>query len=367
MLFDEYYNSVKSFISPADTDIGRMQRWAGNYIVKELSKHNIQGVPRKGGFIIYEAHEFGADCFALEDGDVIRMPSGTFEIILGASRAFLSNPTILPSVGTIDRDGTPLKFPGPITAIRTAPHLWEFERLQDSDREATAFSVALGAAMFLAFHELTHVRNAHVDIVKEKLGQTALEEITGPELDEFKALTRQTLEWDADLIAAQELLQSALTPEIDTRTQPYGWKLNISSEEMKLRLEKVAMAITVVHGLMVGTYNIDENFHQKNHPPLWFRAMYCRSQIIEQFRLRNVEGDLGEISSWIADCFNRADNAIVYILGIEQKPRSKEDYERDLALYEKAAEKYTSEWKSLWPRMDVRKRAGTLAPPEPFD
>ncbi len=164
-------------------------------------------------FDFIDNYRFNACAFQLKGRYFIGVTRGTVATLVLLFDRMLADPEILPFIGNAEEEVATLPllpdigldFEGSVASVSTFP------RPQNPVRRSTANKLAELALDFLTAHEFAHVANGHVDYIEEKQGISAIEEVSGaawmPRIRQI-ALTRQTMEMDADGTAVQLSLGS---------------------------------------------------------------------------------------------------------------------------------------------------------------
>lgn len=153
----------------------------------------------------------------------IGMNSGSVVYLHTLFSRLLSNPRVLPAVGDITREDEARVAPVPIRHGRVHESS-QFAPIIPND-PARQFHyeylnvVALG---FLMSHEITHILHGHVAYCEERLGYRGISESRWHTGEPSAAMTRQTLEMDADIGASVAQAGTALTLATSPEGRPSG-------------------------------------------------------------------------------------------------------------------------------------------------
>lgn len=174
--------------------------------------------PRDISFGLLLGTEFNAFAYASpEDAetpfDFVGMNWGLIFTFHNIFVRILAHPDNFPSVGA-----SSLETPTP----KTFPYLYSdlagsFANEEMNDcaprcpvRSAFAHLLSQVALDFVFFHEITHLRNGHLEYISRNLGMQYWAEASGSDSIASNQLIRQTLEWDADCGAILHTLNRAL-------------------------------------------------------------------------------------------------------------------------------------------------------------
>ncbi len=116
----------------------------------------------------------------------------------------LSNPSVLPKIGDVSKEDEARVPPVAIQLGRGNLHASGFVPIipKDPDRQFHYEYLNHVAMGFLVAHEITHLLHGHVGYREDRLGHSGISEISWKKGESEPALTRQTLEMDADIGAA---------------------------------------------------------------------------------------------------------------------------------------------------------------------
>jgi hypothetical protein len=187
----------------------------------------------------------------------------------------LRNPTFWTSVGDPKTDAT---FDGVAEQVSDLEVLFNRGRLihppNCPDREFIARALAATCTLFIFFHEFAHIRNGHLDWLAFRNGQPFHSETEGTTA-QVSGLERQTLEWNADSIAA--LLTCNLVGVISRGRWQTG-----SDEEKLLWISHLLTAIYCSFRVMSLLDDTTKPLELPFHPPVLLRLLSTINVIVEQ-------------------------------------------------------------------------------------
>ena len=280
--------------------------------------------------------------------DFVLIGRHNYTILLGFFWALLSHGIIFPETISgifVDR---PVVFPNEIKMIPNMLYDWrDIEALSDPLRDTLANNLALGALLSCFFHEMAHIDNGHTSWIINNQNASSL--------------SLQTLEFDADVCAADEMLRSSLYPEIDISHSPNRWQLP-ETNGFGTWKEAVAAVGLISFAQFLwekGEWsNANEMLYTAKHPPRASRISYTIKQITHVLNVRcqmNVV-DIEYVLSTIVNQLDQTLNALVP--GNTWTSYTEEQEEIGISLFIE----YEKEWERLHPELDLLKRKGTLAP-----
>jgi hypothetical protein len=131
--------------------------------------------------------------------DYIAVHSGALQALLGVLFQMLSHPALFAQVGDCTEESVQRAIgPNPFSGHEAHSVQWTLPR--NEARREFAVNLATVAFVFLVMHEIGHLRNGHVDLLKT-MGMAELAEIRSACPSSADPLLRHTLEIDADCYA----------------------------------------------------------------------------------------------------------------------------------------------------------------------
>jgi len=158
-------------------------------------------------------------------GYEVVMNAGLPAIVHFALNNLLQSQTYFPHIGDASaerpyrdlRNGIPDRLPRDATLAEAIVAITGMSRPTDVQRTKAAVAMTELAVSFCAYHEVAHIALGHVDANDALHGRTELLEVmnsrTAP--GGRQALLRRVWEYEADLLAANMVLQDALSPQHD--------------------------------------------------------------------------------------------------------------------------------------------------------
>ncbi len=164
-------------------------------------------------------------------------------------------------------------------AIASHEMVFKIPNLKSKARERWARDLARAALIFIMYHELAHIYNGHTTWVAQELKQNSIMEVELPQKSEEAALIRQTLEYDADIWAANQLMNAVWQPMIDTTVVPHQWNIEGSNIGLLEGLEFIATVLRIVHIYFSSRLHKESNQYA-NHPTGAVREAYLGSLVL---------------------------------------------------------------------------------------
>ncbi|MEG3169224.1 hypothetical protein U1737_13605 [Sphingomonas sp. LB3N6] len=279
----------REFIGPPGTIFDMWTSRAREQISKSIEPGIKNGHPMELEFGLLEDMRFGAWASVARETDVIAINAGVLVTLVSAYRAMLSHADVFPHIGDpLKFNQLPFSFSEETIRFPLRADQWHIEPLLDPVREEQAHNLAQGSFYYIVHHELAHIYNGHVDYLNEAFGIQDLVEL-GSGSRESLSLTRQTLEWDADLAATQHVLLMAIGPVVTSVNGRHKWSL--PQETAWGSLNESIVAATVVSSLVHCLFSdFDELRHPdvatRNHPPSMVRLDATLGQIVHVLWLR---------------------------------------------------------------------------------
>lgn len=136
----------------------------------------------------------------------------------------LSNPRVLPKVGDVSKEEEARVPPVAIQLGRGNLHASGFVPVipKDSERQFHYEYLNHLSMGFLVSHEITHLIHGHVAYREDRLGHRGISEKGWKKGEPEPALTRQTLEMDADMGAAVAQVGTVMWRVMDPAQRPSG-------------------------------------------------------------------------------------------------------------------------------------------------
>lgn len=165
----------------------------------------------------------GAEALRVKDGYEVRLSVALPAIIHFAFNCLLRTPECMYGVGDAEAeqryrdasDRIPLSLPRGVGIEHAIVTISGLSRPRDEHRAATAALLTELAIAYSAYHELAHVLLGHVDALARSNGRARLLEMAETEHLSVPVGPRMRMVWEyeADLVAANMLLQDMVSPE----------------------------------------------------------------------------------------------------------------------------------------------------------
>lgn len=320
----------------------------------------VNGAPMAVEVGFVDSPDFNAWAVTIDDVDVIGINAGVIPILLGTFRGILSNSDIFSDVGSEDGQ-EPVRNLAKISDL--ADDLWclaGVAPLKNAARDQRARDLADGALRYILLHELAHIINGHTSWLRLH-GLTHLPERPEPGTDEFAGLQRQTLEYDADMWAAQQILGIALRAVVDSSQLPSRWLLPQQNPFGSIpdAVAAATAAITITHILFSRISEMERiDPLLFTHPPAFYRRWVNTDQIAHNLAIR-AGLDHEEWFKFSHDLANKI--AILFYKMFDEVDLKAID-NNILDTIKKYNALYHQTWAEMRPELDLLKRSGHLAP-----
>lgn len=169
--------------------------------------------------------QLGAEALRAKGGYEIRLSAALPAIVHFTFNCLLRTPQFMYGIGDAEaeqryRDASeriPLALPRGLDVERAIVQITGLSRPRDEHRSATAVLMTELAVAYSAYHELAHVLLGHVDALAQANGRSRLLEMAENERRARSVDTRMRLVWEyeADLVAANMLLQDMVDPRAE--------------------------------------------------------------------------------------------------------------------------------------------------------
>lgn len=323
---------------------------------------------RNGSPVGFSAAYIDSDRFnafaANEDGvDLIGINSGVRRKLLALFYGLLSQPEAFPTLSN-----TPASAPysgsklfHPISSVDIEPFP---EPPLDPERRAFSERLAFLAERMIFHHEVAHIRNGHVDWLRERTGVAYIDELTWGDDRSIGNVDRLTLEWDADTHAIVSLLQD--TTEASVRKDGLRSRLVLPE---RTRFGGLDAALTVCSFVAYSVFRTMtplrklgslEDELSKSHPHPSIRIRMNHGALITNLAY-TADIDPKPYGKHMSNGVYMAEKAWSRMAGdvvLDIDADQVKDVERGLlALFERR-------WVDLHPELNALKRAGVLPPAE---
>lgn len=297
--------------------------------------------------------------------DFIGLNDGTIVALMNVFQRMLYHSEILPWIGgTADAPTRPVRLERLITSTTDILETGaDFHFPKDPVRANYARALTNTALDFLIAHELSHITNGHVDLVKTLTANVVLEEMVGHAMNSQLGLTLQTLEMDADAAATQWILvmafESTAHMQKSSIDQKFEWAKPIYSSH-KDALFLVLFSLYVVFKIFDKGHWDTSSLAQRSHPPPSLRYFMISALIPEILKKHRLDGLIGDFQKMYTDVFMAAEKACALI--VDGAPNL-DGLRRAISVPSRAhVDELLNHWKVLRPHLDLLKRGGNLAP-----
>lgn len=306
---------------------------------------------------------FNAFAGTFDDADVIGIYRDVPVLLLKAARAMVSHGFILPHIRTEGIDVDPISVPGRLADLFSAVRVWEVKALADPLREKIAKTIYELAILFVFAHEFTHIFNGHADYLTKHLGHALVAEIQGDAFPSPATFERETLEWDADTIASERILDWAIEPARTNVNGRSAWSVplrnRIGSRDDAIQLAAIAQAICGFFTTAGEKGSVLDKAPRK-HPHPQFRLVNIFGSIANFLSFRT--GQPSKIyASAIGSAIEQFTRTLMVVFPMEQERDVPDDRVFDAAMRARL-ELWAANWAKMHSELDLLKRGGTLAP-----
>jgi hypothetical protein len=300
------------------------------------------------------------------DIDLVVISDGMIFSVLKMCFASLSFRQTFPMVGNpnLEEDRTNVAFDSSIGQGLKAESL-----VVPKCNERLHFSIYLFLACIgLVFtHELTHLKNGHLNLIEEYSGMQRAGEVTDVEVNKVQ----QTLEWDADsggtsqLIAALSEIKyniempSELSEEVIAKQESEGNFFVKLCANLQFRFEVIVSAIPI----LFRTFSVSEwtewEYSKSLHPHQELRIRYLMSAINQWILSEEIAADVQLDTTRLSKFLVASDLASLQIRreDIMEGTLFKSDYEEDMWEYHK---EFDPIWKVIRPKLLKYMRTQTI-------
>lgn len=169
-----------------------------------------------------------------------------------------------------------------------------YDRPKDPLREAMARFLTTQALTFLAFHELTHIMNGHIDYLNDTLGIMSIYENRFSAGERAENLLSQTLEWDADAIGTCDLINFAFDCNKHSSLTHPDYAPMVSYPETVVGLS--VFASYAIFRIFSGDASPTENLIESSYPSFDLRSKLLMGVSKELIELKRKLGRYDEVT-----------------------------------------------------------------------
>lgn len=311
---------------------------------------------------------FNAFAGSFAEGDVIAIYRDVPLLLLKLARALVSHGHILPEIKTLGLSVDPVAVPGTLRELLGAVRVWEVAPLSDPLRENVAQQLARLAGQYVMAHEFAHVYFGHVDYLNAHLGLSLMAEIKAEGLPSPVTIERETLEWDADAMASQSILQTATQPLVNIVAGRAVWaipgKNAIGTRDEAIQLAIIAPAMCTI---FFGDREIGDprDLSPRSHPHPMFRFLTSFEMVVHVLSFR-ADIRIEEITPLLEPAATSFAESLAATIVKPKTPRQYEITEDEVtAAYVARLKIWNESWARIHPELEILKRGGTLAPAVP--
>ncbi|USI72695.1 hypothetical protein [Sphingomonas morindae] len=312
-------------------------------------------------FLVADSPAFQAAASSLKKCDVIIIFSGVEPILDSICSALLSSKSLFPAMGPVP-DTVSESIYSPSDCVEKV----YFPSAQLSgDRKVLKDKLVFLILYCMLAHETTHIMNGHLDLFQARSGERCLMEF-GPSSKNVTSLERQTLEWDADVGAAEMMLRFALDPEITTVSGRSKWTIKPLGRfgDADTSIHMALAATTILALVLTMSKGSEESYgddhshphgvHRGHHAHvalehfLSFRTGFNRRDSSDQRLFNSV------IEAWYQVFYQYLDESFSPAWSVDGLRRAAGRFEE-----------YKKQWSILHPDLQAHSRGVTIAPASP--
>lgn len=360
-LFEKYGQRLE-WLDPHETFIRDLRsaarQWCDQTVSTEYRRND-----RKIYLDLVESRAVNA-CANSATDDFIAINRGTVDTLLGVFGHLISHPSTWTRVGSpqaesVDRAlGPSLFLPSSETTLRhIVPRCVQ--------RQHFTVNLTTLAFHFLVMHEVAHLRNGHVDMLKN-LGIQELSEVGSSQEPTGDSLLRQTLEVDADSYAAAKSLGFAIerVGVVAGEDGPAAGAFRDAYGDYERALHTLAVSIFLLFRIFAPRDGPIENVGMGTHPPSWLRlrCTYCAvGEAVGKITAGRVSSE--QFFDYAADAIVEVEEAIAKISSRSVDLRwamAAFDEESVTVTAAGYLDEVSKKWREIRPELDQLKRGGVL-------
>jgi len=211
----------------------------------------------------------------------------------------LSDPNSFPGVGNVHLE-EPLTSPY-LTGLPKSTNELNVESRSPKCvmREGFSRILTITSFHFLVAHELAHLSNGHLAWINSLHEGSLISEVTGNNTKPLSAITRQTLEMDADASAVKQVITAIYkSPEVQTALTKGMNKesLHVHNAAYGTPEKTIYLLLyvtTIFFKIFDESYWNEHSLSVRSHPPSPFRNIWVGSTLQELIK-RDISTDLAE-------------------------------------------------------------------------
>lgn len=155
--------------------------------------------------------------------------------------------------------------------------------IQDEQRFKLAYTFASTCLCFVLYHEIAHIRNGHVDLIKATSPLSALEEFGQLPTAGVTAFDRRVMEWDADRVGY------IISADFGTNRLLGGRYPDFPVEQRKVAFLLLQSAYALLFELMSNVEARQKPLAQRFHPPARERLLWLVTKAVDVAELMGFE------------------------------------------------------------------------------
>ncbi|QCB42210.1 hypothetical protein E5673_08180 [Sphingomonas sp. PAMC26645] len=324
---------------------------------------------RNGAPMILDVHlidrpGFNAFAGSFADADVIAIFRDVPLLLLKIARSMVSHGIILSHIRTESVKLEPFAVPGRYAELLSSVRVWEVQALADPKREDLAKKIAALACLFILGHEFAHIYNGHADYLEKHLGLTLVAEVQGESLPSPATYERETLEWDADSTASEQVLACATRADKRVVGGRDVWTL---PENNWIGTRDDAIHIALISQMVCGFFALGADNPDildpapRTHPHARFRMMSMIDMMAHVLSYRTGQPEIAFVPV-ISSAMKQFTTTLDLTFQV-RKDHAAPDKEAVAAARSARIKLWEANWAKMHSELDTLKRGGTLAPP----
>ncbi|MEO7467375.1 MAG: hypothetical protein ABIV36_10200, partial [Sphingobium limneticum] len=212
--FDAYLKATGITVLPHRYDVHREHFVNAFSKVAEgvMDRAAEEGRPLELEFCFIDAPGLNAFAATFADTDVVALHRDVIPLLVATSKGLMSHSDLFPEIATPNCVVSPRMSSGSSKEVVLGIASIDPRDLEDPLRDRMADAISGMAIWFILHHELAHIINGHTRWLRENRQLGLIVEVERPQYPVMSGMERETLEWDADASAVNNLIMMALKP-----------------------------------------------------------------------------------------------------------------------------------------------------------
>jgi hypothetical protein len=325
------------------------------------------GLPINLSYYVVDAEGFNAFAGTFDDGDIIGVHRDVPTLLLTICRAVASHGSILPKMATPGVAAEAIQCPHLPEDLETLNHPWVVNALRDPEREKVAQWLFDMAMTYILAHEFAHLYSGHVGYLGQVQPFAVIVELESVSKS-HTGYERETIEWDADLAAASQVLQLAVQPAVHTVDGVSVWVLpdeTLAGTFYDAVVLGMAGPSICAMLLVSGEQDDWRDLTPRSHPHPMFRTL--ANVVMVQHTLEYRTGQPKDTyDALVGNAIKDVATAWKNVFPQRTRSASEPDgHESFIDVYRQRAQIWTDTWSAMYDDLNKFKLGGTLAPRRP--